>query len=789
MLSPRWRKVLRDVWLHKSRTSLVVAAIVVGIVGAGSILNAWALVEVATRDGYRASNPPSATIRTDSVDDALLARVLAIPSVRDAQARRTVTASIQSGGTWLPALLFVTDDFTAIRIGALHPEVGAWPPLDGAIVIERSSLDFSAASVGESLKVAIGDRSPFALQVTGVARDVGLAPGWMEHVVYAFVTRGTLERLGVPTAPNELRIVVREPGLDQPAVRRIAFDVKRVVEATGRKVTDVDVPVPGEHIHAAQMDSLLLTQGAFGVLALLLSAFLVVNLIAAMLAGQVREIGVMKAMGARHGQLAAMYLAIAALLGLVASAIALPIASVIGARYAELKGELLNFPLEGFSVPLWVTALQFIVGAVLPVLAASIPVRRGCGISVGEALRDVGIDGDDPGRGGALLQRVGGVSRPTLLSIRNAFRKRQRMVLTMLALSMGGAVFLGARNLRVSIEGAVGLLFSAQRFDFALRLTEAHQADSVERLVRGLSGVKAVEAWTGTRGTLQHGDGTLGNRFSITAPPAATTLLVPRLIRGRWLVAGDRTALVVSDVLLKQEPTIRVGSAVDVVIDTTASRWTVVGVVSSGPAPIAYVALEALAPMVAGGGATAVAVKSSYDGAASQVELIQRARAALEGGGIAVVSSQLLAESRRIMEDHLLMVSDFLAVMGWLMIVVGGLGLASTMSLAVLERTREIGVMRAIGARHRAIFAMTQVEGLVVALLSWAIALPLSVPMSVILAGAFGRVMIPVPVTYLPEASGAILWLALVIVVSVLACAWPAMRAMRVTTAAALSYE
>ena len=183
MLSPRWRKVLRDVWLHKSRTSLVVAAIVVGIVGAGSILNAWALVEVATRDGYRASNPPSATIRTDSVDDALLARVLAIPSVRDAQARRTVAASIQGGGTWLPALLFVTDDFTAIRIGALHPEVGAWPPLDGAIVIERSSLDFSAASVGESLKVAIGDRSPSALQVTGVARDVGLAPGDRKSVV------------------------------------------------------------------------------------------------------------------------------------------------------------------------------------------------------------------------------------------------------------------------------------------------------------------------------------------------------------------------------------------------------------------------------------------------------------------------------------------------------------------------------------------------------------------------------------------------------------------------------
>ena len=111
------------------------------------------------------------------------------------------------------------------------------------------------------------------------------------------------------------------------------------------------------------------------------------------------------------------------------------------------------------------------------------------------------------------------------------------------------------------------------------------------------------------------------------------------------------------------------------------------------------------------------------------------------------------------------------------------------MSLGVLERTREIGVLRAIGARHGAILAMIQVEGLVVSLLGWALAIPLSLPMSVVLAKAFARVMFAVPVTWVPEASGVLAWLALVVVVSVLACLWPAVRAMRVTTAAALAYE
>ena len=76
------------------------------------------------------------------------------------------------------------------------------------------------------------------------------------------------------------------------------------------------------------------------------------------------------------------------------------------------------------------------------------------------------------------------------------------------------------------------------------------------------------------------------------------------------------------------------------------------------------------------------------------------------------------------------MVVEFLGAMGWVMIVVGGMGLASTMSLAVLERTREIGVMRAIGAPHRSILIMILMEGLVIAVLGWLASLPLSVPMS-----------------------------------------------------------
>jgi putative ABC transport system permease protein len=223
---------------------------------------------------------------------------------------------------------------------------------------------------------------------------------------------------------------------------------------------------------------------------------------------------------------------------------------------------------------------------------------------------------------------------------------------------------------------------------------------------------------------------------------------------------------------------------VPLVIDGHATEWSIVGVVDAGPLPTAYTSRETIGRRAA----TAV-VATRLTGVGSQVELIQRVRAALDGAGLRVSSTQLAEENRRVMEDHLLMIVDFLGAMGWVMILVGGMGLASTMSLAVLERTREIGVLRAIGAQQPAILGMVQTEGLVIAIAGWLAAIPLSIPMSVLLAEAFSRVMIRVPVRFVPELGGASAWLALAIAISVVACLWPAVRAMRVTVREALAYE
>jgi putative ABC transport system permease protein len=778
----------RDISRHKARFLLVIAAVSVGMIGTGALLDTWALVQRATAESYLGSHPVSATIRVNAIDSALLARVRAMPAIAAVRARRVVLATVQSNGTELNAQLFAMDDFGARDIGRLDSERGVWPPRDGDISIEKSSLEFSGAALNEFINIRLAKGRPHAFRISGVAHDVSLPPAWMDHIVYGFVTPATLAELGAPTSLNEIQVVVRDSTSDRDAVRRVAYNIKALIERSGGRVTNIDVPIPGRHAHAAQMNSLMLTQGAFGLLTLLVCSFLIVNLFTAMLAGQTREIGVMKSLGASPRQIGTMYLGFSLFIGVLASAVALPLAIAIARPYAALKADMLNFSIAGYAIPWWALAIQVAAGCLLPVMAAAIPVARACRLPVSAALRDPGIATDG---GSSFLRRrisVPGVSRPLLLSIGNAFRRRQRMALTVLSLAMGGAVFLGADNVRSSVRESVDLFFSGKGYDMVLQLTDSYPAAESEAVAARVAGVARVQAIAKVNTNVLHVGGMLGNAFTLLAIPPDSRMFTPSTEQGRWLSVSDRNELVISQPLLKDEPALTPGSEVRLMIDGEATQWRIAGVVSD-LSPVAYAPLATLNALQGNDHASMLVVATTDRSAAAQLDVVARLRAELERAGMPVARSQLMSETRRAMEDHLFMVVQFLGVMGWVMIVVGGLGLASTMGLAVLERTREIGVLRAIGASHRAIVLMILMEGLLIALLGWLASIPLSTPMSMTLTDAFGRVMFTLPMHYLPRLSGMLNWLLMVTVVSLVASAWPARRATKASTIAAINYE
>src|SRR5512140_1985005 len=129
MLSPRWKKLWRDLRMAQGRMIMMVIAIAVSILGVGTILSAYTILTREISRNYLGTNPASAFLELDRVDDAVLQAVKQRPDIQDAEATSWATARVEvKPGQWRQVLLFVIPDFKALRINTFLPEAGAWPP-------------------------------------------------------------------------------------------------------------------------------------------------------------------------------------------------------------------------------------------------------------------------------------------------------------------------------------------------------------------------------------------------------------------------------------------------------------------------------------------------------------------------------------------------------------------------------------------------------------------------------------------------------------------------------------
>jgi putative ABC transport system permease protein len=158
-----------------------------------------------------------------------------------------------------------------------------------------------------------------------------------------------------------------------------------------------------------------------------------------------------------------------------------------------------------------------------------------------------------------------------------------------------------------------------------------------------------------------------------------------------------------------------------------------------------------------------------------------------QGFKVSNVEAGLVTRQQQVQPMNILVV--FLLTMALLTAVVGSIGLAGTMGMNVLERTREIGVMRAIGAVDSEIIKSVVIEGMMIGLISWAVGAVLSFPISYALLNIIGRAMIDGIIPLKITMDGFLIWLGVVVLLSVAASILPARSAARLTIREVLAYE
>ena len=797
LLKPRWSKVFSDLWDDKTRTSLVVASIAVGVFAVGMIITAFVILSEDINYSYATANPVNIEIWTDPYYEDFIRVIEKVPGVDDVEGRHIISIRARKGAeNWQGLFLIGVADFENMTINQLGIIEGTQFPGRDEVILSQDIMNNTGFQVGDEIEIELPDGSTHYLSVAGLVSDQTDARPDANPTSNAFVTLDTVRSLGLGNYFNRLLITVEGDGSNEEFIADVAANVEDKTESHQRRVYRTEENLSNEHPMTDILLAMMGVLGALGILITILSASLIINTLNALMTQQLRQIGVMKLVGARSFQILGMYLLLIVVYGLIALAVAVPLGSFAGYALASFVTDLMGAVLQDFRIVPIAIVVQVLIAFLIPLGAGFFPVNKGAKTNVRRAISNYRPSNQSASQ--SILNRSGWwvrwISRPILLSFRNTFRKKGRLILTIFTLTVAGAVFIAVFNVRASMDNVMDQLMQHFMGDVTINFTQPKNTSKVERDLLAVPGVAGVEGWGGASGEILDENGDLVTSLSIVAPPQDTQLLDPDIVAGRWLMPGEKKAMVISDTIYNDYPDLEPGDTL--MVEITGNReeeWEVVGIFSFVDMlgdPMAYANFEFVADKVnLPNQATSFRLTTEVTEGASLQTLIQRIDRQLTDRGYAIKSilaGDVMRESATTGVNTLVI---FLLIMAILTAFVGSIGLMGTMSINVLERTREIGVMRTIGAVDFVVMQSVIIEGLVIGLITWVLAIGLSYPISSALLTIIGKAMAGATFSLIYTPLGVVIWLAVVIVLSIIASIMPARNAARLTINEVLAYE
>ncbi|HLP16034.1 MAG TPA: FtsX-like permease family protein, partial [Bacteroidota bacterium] len=386
------------------------------------------------------------------------------------------------------------------------------------------------------------------------------------------------------------------------------------------------------------------------------------------------------------------------------------------------------------------------------------------------------------------------------LSVRNVFRRRSRLLLSLGLLSAGGAMFLTALNVSSAWDANLEKIRQQRFYDLDIRLHQSADRNAVLERVRSVSGINTLEAWRYSSTSFvtdrpydivqTYPDKGHGS-FLIIGLPVPTQMINLPIQQGTWLRDPGAKDVVLNHMAIALSPSLRVGDSISLSIDQTPTRWRIVGIAEDLYSPAtAYVGLPAFAASCNDQDGVNMLrmtmTDKNPDAVAQKSRMIEDA---LNSRNFSILQSIPASLFRNAIGEHMGVLVNSLIAMAILMAIVGMLGLTSTMSMNIMERTRELGVMRALGATPRVIRRLVLTEGLVIGVMSLGFALPLSFVMSSSLGQWLGTMAFRSPLSLTVSIFALVMWTTLIVVGSIVSTLYPARRATRITTREALAYE
>jgi putative ABC transport system permease protein len=805
-LNSFWHKIKADLLAHKSRTLLAISSIAIGLFVVGTLLGMIDL-QLSKMDASHRSSQPShinLILKTDA-DFTVAEQIKTISGVAnvDTLTQFTVRFKTPDNEQWQTGTVIFRPDYQAQKYDLLTLLSGHWP-YDNALAVERLSAKSAGLKLGDKIlfETATG---PQAFAVDGIIRHPFVKPPPFGGQLHFFISPETAVTFGIkPHTFRQLLVQVTQPYSEETA-RLIAGEIRTKLSTLGLGVNATLLQNPEQHWGRPFFSgiNLILTIMAWASLAL--SSVLILNTIAALITQQTDQIGIMKSLGARRWTIAGIYLSVVLILALLAIAIAVPL-SLLGAYFSSRwLLDLFNIEMNGFEYSSHTLWLMIAGGLLAPLLASLWPIWRGASMSVRKAIASYGLGADFiSNRFDRWLEAKLFSTLPTLyaVSLGNLFRRKARLLWTQNVLVIAGVLFIVIISLIESVNLTLDNELARSRFAVRLGFSADQPTVLVKDLINTVPQTTGMEFWNRIPAELTHNDkllhqtGSLGTQ--IIALPVDTTMYRPLIVAGRWFEKKDdeQKALVLNAETAELNG-IKVGDTIKVnLFGRINSEWQVIGLYrwfagSAYAVEPVYAPLSTVQTLTKNNqnGSFAL-VSANVNSLAEEKNYADALKQTFQDHHIKLDFYTTIAklEQRNYAKNQFRPITSMLLGLASLIAAVGAIGLSGTLAIGVLQRTREIGVLRAIGASSGAVFKLFMLEGFFHGIMAWLLSIPIAYLLAEPLSRKLGKIMLGIQLDFTFSIVAVWIWLGLVSVLVILASYWPARHATQIAVRTSLSY-
>jgi ABC-type antimicrobial peptide transport system permease subunit len=474
MFGSRLTKIIRDISARKVRTALVALSVFVGVLGVVVVSVMGQLVSRQLEKDIHANELAMLRVFVDlpantPVDNAAVLRLLrdypgvtAVEgqAVYEFQWKRPGEQDFRTG-----ELYAYSEPFGQVTLEPVRLLSGAYP-VDGQdeIAIEKRMADRYKLAVGDTITVRVDGTGERAMRVSGLIFQPYLYVGGGDGSTSAYATYSDAQQIVQFTGFSSFFARFT----DWPTMRQESHAFRRLLNnQTPYEIVFYLLNDPDHNLFVVGVRQSARVLTILAVIALLVSSFVVTDVIGSVIAEQRKEIGAMKALGATRWDVLAIYLGMALTYGLLGTIPAIALGVPLGQHAAQLIAPAANAYLQDTSAPLSAVLLGSALGLVVPVLAAFVPTYNGTRVTILEAITDQGIRATY-GRG-PLPSLVRMLNLPPLLfqSVNNILQHKARLALSFVTLTLSVAAFMGILAVYDTLNGVVGSIESTFNYQMS----------------------------------------------------------------------------------------------------------------------------------------------------------------------------------------------------------------------------------------------------------------------------------------------------------------------------------